>query len=82
MRHGAFSVSKTAGATVAMLYLAQRFGPQVFDELIKDHINVTADHDGWDQVTFAHTLSMVTGVGCSVLRFLFRCVTNSVMPCS
>lgn len=63
MRHGAFSVTKTAGGAVALLYLAQTYGPQVFDELIRDHINVTADHNGWDDVTFGDTLSMVTGIG-------------------
>jgi len=63
MRHGAFSVSKTAGGAVALLYLAQAYGPEVYDELIRDHINVTASHNGWDNVTFGDTLSMVTGVG-------------------
>lgn len=63
MRHGAFSVSKTAGAAVALLRLAQKYGESVFDERIADHIEVTADHSGWDTVTFGHTLSMVTGIG-------------------
>jgi len=63
MRHGAFSVSKTAGAAVALLRLAQKYGDSVFDELIRDHIEVTASHDGWQDVTFGHALSMVTGVG-------------------
>ena len=34
MRHGVFSVAKTLGAAVSMLWLAQRFGPEVFDEKI------------------------------------------------
>jgi len=63
MRHGAFSVSKTIGAAVALLRLAQKYGASVFDELVRDHIEVTADHDGWDEVTFHQALSMVTGIG-------------------
>ena len=63
MRHGAFSVTKTAGGAVALLYLAQVYGPEVFDELVRDYIQVTASHDGWRDVTFGDTLSMVTGVG-------------------
>jgi hypothetical protein len=63
MRHGAFSVSKTAGAGVAMLRLAQKYGESVFDELIRDHIDVTAPHGGWNNVTFGDTLSMATGIG-------------------
>ena len=63
MRHGAFSVTKTAGGAIALLRLAQKYGASVFDELIRDHITVTADHNGWDNVTFHHALSMVVGVG-------------------
>jgi len=63
MRHGAFSVSKTAGAALAMLRLAEKYGEPVFDELIRNHIDVTADHNGWDTVTFGDTLSMATGIG-------------------
>lgn len=66
MRHGAFSVTKTAGGAVALLYLAKVYGPEVYDELIRDHINVTAGHNGWDEVTFGDTLSMVTGIGDAV----------------
>jgi hypothetical protein len=63
MRHGAFSVSKTAGAAVSLLRLAEKYGESVFDELIRDHVEVTADHNGWDNVTFGDTLSMTTGIG-------------------
>ncbi|MCP4223945.1 MAG: hypothetical protein GY773_11425, partial [Actinomycetia bacterium] len=37
MRHGVFSVTKTMGLGLSMLYLAQRYGDQVFEDL---------DHDG------------------------------------
>ncbi|GAB4191230.1 MAG: hypothetical protein Tsb002_19730 [Wenzhouxiangellaceae bacterium] len=63
MRHGVYSITKTAGAAVAMLWLAQRYGANVFDERIVDYVDVSASHDGWANVTFADALSMVTGIG-------------------
>lgn len=63
MRHGAFSVSKTAGGAVALLRLAQKYGAGVYNERIADHVQVTASHNGWNQVTFGDALSMVTGIG-------------------
>jgi CubicO group peptidase (beta-lactamase class C family) len=63
MRHGVFSVTKSMGATVAMLRLAEKYGDEIFNYKISDYVDVTANHDGWDGVTFAHALSMATGVG-------------------
>ena len=63
MRHGVFSVTKTMGAALSLLRLAQKFGDRVFEERIADYLEVTADHDGWAEVTFGHTLNMMTGVG-------------------
>lgn len=63
MRHGVFSVSKSLGAAVALLRLAQAYGDQVFALKIKDYVPVTATHDGWEQVTFADALNMATGIG-------------------
>ncbi len=63
MQHGAMSVSKSLGAGVAMLWLAQEYGPQVFDLRIADYVEVDVDHDGWDDVTFGDVLDMATGVG-------------------
>jgi Beta-lactamase len=63
MRHGAFSVTKSLGAAVALLRLAQTYGEQVFDLKIKDYVTVTAAHEGWEGVTFAHALNMATGIG-------------------
>ena len=45
------------------LRLAQKYGDSVGDLLIKDYIQVTADHNGWDNVTFFDCLNMVTGIG-------------------
>jgi CubicO group peptidase (beta-lactamase class C family) len=63
MRHGVFSMTKTLGALLSMLRLAQNYGDDVFDLKIKDFLDVTAGHNGWDKVTFADALNMVTGVG-------------------
>jgi hypothetical protein len=61
MRHGVFSVTKTLGLGLSMFYLAGRYGDAVFDERIVDHVPELADHPGWQGVTFAHTLNMMTG---------------------
>jgi hypothetical protein len=63
MRHGVFSVTKSMGAAVALLRLAQKYGDAVFDAKIADHLTVTALHDGWKGVTFADALNMATGIG-------------------
>lgn len=63
MRHGVFSVTKSLGAAVALLRLAQTYGDQVFDVKLKDYVSVTAAHDGWEQVTFGDALNMATGIG-------------------
>jgi len=63
MRHGAFSVTKSIGAAVALLRLAAKYGDGVFDAKIADYVAVTATHDGWQDVTFADALSMVVPVG-------------------
>ncbi|HEV2054337.1 MAG TPA: serine hydrolase domain-containing protein [Methylomirabilota bacterium] len=63
MRHGVFSVTKSLGAGVALLRLAQKYGDGVFDLKIADHVKVTATHDGWNDVTFADALSMAAPIG-------------------
>jgi CubicO group peptidase (beta-lactamase class C family) len=62
MRHGVFSVTKSLSGSLSMFYLAERYGEDVFEELITDYITVLADHPGWQNVTFSHVLNMVTGV--------------------
>jgi CubicO group peptidase (beta-lactamase class C family) len=63
MRHGVFSVTKSMGAAIAMLRLAEKYGQEVFDLKIADYVEVTAEHDGWDEVTFRDALNMATGIG-------------------
>ena len=63
MRHGVYSITKSAGAALALLWLAERYGPQVFDLGIADYVDVTAPHDGWNDVTFRDAIDMATGIG-------------------
>jgi CubicO group peptidase (beta-lactamase class C family) len=63
MRHGSFSVAKSMGAAIAMLRLAEKYGEEVFDLRIADYVEVTAEHGGWEQVTFGDALNMATGIG-------------------
>lgn len=62
-RFGIWSVTKSTGNTVAALRLARRYGREVLDERVADHLDVTAEHDGWDAVRFRDVLNMATGVG-------------------
>ena len=63
MRHGVYSVTKTAGALLSLAWLAQTYGDDVVHEKIADHLEVTAAHDGWDHVSFLDVINMTTGVG-------------------
>jgi hypothetical protein len=63
MRHGVFSVTKSLGAAIALLRLAQKYGDAVFDARIADYLPIAAPHDGWERVTFADALGMATGIG-------------------
>ena len=63
MRHGVYSVSKSLGALVAMLRLAQKYGDGVFDLRIMDYVNIDSSHAGWHKVTFGDALNMATGIG-------------------
>jgi hypothetical protein len=62
-RHGAYSVTKSLSAAVALLRLAQLYGEQVFDLKVTDYVTVTATHNGWERVTFGDALNMATDIG-------------------
>jgi hypothetical protein len=64
MRHGVFSVTKSLGAAVALLRLAQKYGDAVLDEKLVDYLPPGSQpHPGWAGVTFADALNMATGIG-------------------
>jgi CubicO group peptidase (beta-lactamase class C family) len=72
MRHGLYSVTKSMAGALALFYFAERYEEDVFKALITDYVPALADHPGWQGVTFAHTLNMVTGtVGSERLEHLY-----------
>jgi len=63
MRHGVWSATKTLAGLVTLARLAQKYGDDILDIRIRDLLDVTAEHDGWDDVTLRHAMSMATGIG-------------------
>jgi len=63
MRHGVWSVTKTITGLVTLMRMAEKYGDEILDYKIKDYVQVTANHDGWENVTFRHAMSMATGIG-------------------
>lgn len=61
MRHGLYSVTKSMAGALSLLYFAERYGADIFDEFITDYVPAMANHPGWKGVTFSQTLNMVTG---------------------
>ncbi len=61
MRHAVYSVSKSMTGALALFYFAERYGTEIFTELISDHVPVLSGLPEWRGVTFSHTLNMVTG---------------------
>ena len=63
MRHGAYSLTKSMGAALTLLRLAQKYGDEVLELRIRDYVSVTAQHPGWEQVRFIDVIDMASGVG-------------------
>lgn len=61
MRHGVFSVTKSLCGGLAIFYLAERYGEEIFDALITDYVPALSQHQSWQGVTFRHTINMVSG---------------------
>ena len=59
--HGVYSVTKSLAGSLAMLHLAERYGDELFQARITDHVPELADAPGWEGVTFANALDMATG---------------------
>ncbi len=60
---GVWSATKTLASGVALLRLAQKYGPEVFAAKVVDYVKIPAAHQGWRDVTFANLLNMASGVG-------------------
>jgi len=62
MRAPSYSTAKTAFVSMALMRLAQKYGTDVVDLLIKDYVPEYAAGVGdWEKVTFNNTLDMATG---------------------
>jgi CubicO group peptidase (beta-lactamase class C family) len=62
MRATSYSTAKSAFVSVALMRLAQKYGPEVTNLLIKDYVPKYAVSPGdWEIVTFNHALDMSTG---------------------
>ncbi|MEJ2734277.1 MAG: hypothetical protein P8189_12050 [Anaerolineae bacterium] len=62
MRATSYSTAKSAFVSVALMRLAQEYGPEVAGLLIKDFVPEYAQSPGdWERVTFNHTIDMATG---------------------
>lgn len=61
MRHGVHSITKSISGSLALLYFAQRYGDEIFDAKITDYVPDLVNHPGWKDVTFEHTINMVSG---------------------
>ena len=60
MRHGSWSMAKSAAATLTMLRLARLYGDEVLDARVADLLEVRASHHGWRRVTLGRPPSRST----------------------
>jgi hypothetical protein len=62
MRATSYSTAKSAFVSVALMRLAQKYGPEVASLLIKDYVpEFSASPGAWERVTFNNTIDMSTG---------------------
>jgi hypothetical protein len=62
-RFGVWSATKTAANETALLRLAQKYGPGVFELKIRDYVREAAAYPGWSRVRFEDAIDMATGIG-------------------
>lgn len=62
-RFGVWSATKVLATATALLHLAQKYGPEVFDLRIADYVKPAADHASWRAVRFGDAINMATGLG-------------------
>ena len=63
MRFGLWSATKAAFGTLALMRLSHHLGPDIGRTLVRDVVEVTAEHDGWRDITIRDCLNMATGIG-------------------
>ena len=62
-RFGVWSATKTLANETALLRLAEKYGPTVFEMKIADYVPEAARHPGWRNVRFEDAINMATGIG-------------------
>jgi hypothetical protein len=62
-RFGVWSATKALANETALLRLAEKFGPSVFDLKIVDYVPQAARYPGWRNVRFEDAINMATGIG-------------------
>jgi hypothetical protein len=62
-RFGVWSATKALANETALLRLAQKYGPAVFEARIADYVPEAARHRGWHDVRFEDAINMATGIG-------------------
>jgi Beta-lactamase len=62
-RFGIWSVTKAFANELALLRLAQKYGPAVFDLKIRDYVPEAATYASWTNVRFDDCINMTTGLG-------------------
>jgi len=62
-RFGVWSATKALANETALLRLAQKFGPAVFDLKIADYVPQAVRYPAWRKVRFEDAINMATGIG-------------------
>jgi hypothetical protein len=62
-RFGVWSVTKSFINEIALLRLAQKYGPDVFKAKIVDYVPAARSYPAWANVTFDDCINMATGLG-------------------
>ena len=62
-RFGVWSVTKALANETALLRLAQKYGPAVFELKIADYVPEAARYHVWHNVGFEDAIDMATGIG-------------------
>jgi hypothetical protein len=62
-RFGVWSATKALANETALLRLAEKYGPAVFEMRIADFVPEAARYRGWHNVRFEDAINMTTGIG-------------------
>src|SRR5580692_9722082 len=62
-RFGVWSATKALANETALLRLAEKYGPSVFEMRIADYVPEAARYTGWHNVRFEDAINMTTGIG-------------------